>query len=663
MILFIVAVTLLLCRTAAAQPGGTTELVPELQILREESESISRGLGEERPISEAPSNVYVITDEDIRHSGAVDIPTILRRIPGMEVMQMSQADFAVSMRGDNQTAANKLLVLVDGRPIYEYAFGSVFWTLLPVTMPEIKRIEVWKGPASAIYGFNAFDGVVNIITKSPEEMKANTKGSFVQFGGGEYGTIRSAAVQSGTEGKFGYRLSFGHDQSQKWSDRNALAFRANKVNLNTEYALTRDSKFVFSGGVVDSNRWDGQVFDVVRESSKITNGYVNAAYERPNFFVRMNWTRWNRDHLELLNPSILNSVAAITDRNGNVNETFQNDVYMVWAQHAVDLGEANRLTYGVNGFHNAVTHVNIFDSDTQEDRLGFYVQDEIRLTRSLTLIAGVRWDLHTELNPTYSPRLALLYKPTPNHTFRISGSVAYRPPNPLETHLDQRNVLLGDGGFSVVGSRSLVPEKIVSYELGYQGWYFRHKVRLRGDLFYNHISNFIAGAATADPAIFTFANFGSADLYGGEAGAEFLVTSWLTGFINYATVQLHQTSDLVAAQGIVTRGAPPVKVNAGLRGEWENGLSAEALFHYVSAASYPISSGYSTFESLCACFTPPQNSVPAYALLNLRAAYRFWKDKAEVAVSAFNALNDHHRENPVGEVIASRVMGWLTLRY
>ena len=112
-------------------PGASTEAIPELEILREETESISRGLLEERPISEAPSNVYVITDEDIRHSGATDIPTVLRRIPGMEVIQMTGADFNVSVRGDNQTAANKLLVLVDGRPIYEYAFGSVFWTLLP----------------------------------------------------------------------------------------------------------------------------------------------------------------------------------------------------------------------------------------------------------------------------------------------------------------------------------------------------------------------------------------------------------------------------------------------------------------------------------------------------------------------------------------------------
>ena len=110
-----------------------TEEIPELQILKEENESISRGLAQERPISEAPSNVYVITDEDIRHSGATDIPTILRRIPGIDVMQTTSAEFNVSVRGNNQLPANKLLVMIDGRSVYEDAYGSVFWTTLPVT--------------------------------------------------------------------------------------------------------------------------------------------------------------------------------------------------------------------------------------------------------------------------------------------------------------------------------------------------------------------------------------------------------------------------------------------------------------------------------------------------------------------------------------------------
>ena len=111
----------------------------ELEFLQEETVSIA--IQHEQPISEAPSNVYVITAEDIRQSGAVDLPTVLRRVPGMEVIQMTGAHFDVSMRGDNQTRANKLLVLVDGRSIYIDVQGEMLWKTLPITLPEIKQID------------------------------------------------------------------------------------------------------------------------------------------------------------------------------------------------------------------------------------------------------------------------------------------------------------------------------------------------------------------------------------------------------------------------------------------------------------------------------------------------------------------------------------------
>src|SRR5688572_18175374 len=217
----------------AVEPRPEVALTEELELLKEE-ETVSIASQYEQPISQAPSNVYVITDEDIRQSGATDLPTVLRRIPGMEVIQMSGADFNVSARGNNQAAANKLLVMVDGRSIYVDVQATVFWKSIPVTLPEIKRIEVLKGPAAAIYGFNAFDGIINIITKTPEEMK----GATVQFGGGGLGTISSAAIYAGTSGKLGYRLSAGWDQNQQWRDRDSLAFRSHKFNAQTEYALS-----------------------------------------------------------------------------------------------------------------------------------------------------------------------------------------------------------------------------------------------------------------------------------------------------------------------------------------------------------------------------------------------------------------------------------------
>src|SRR5436309_1932989 len=113
----------------------TAGVKEELLLLKEESVSIAAR--HEQPISEAASNVYVITDEDIRHSGATDLPTVLRRIPGVEVIQMTGAEFNVSVRGDNQTVANKLLMMVDGCSIYVDVQATVFCKIILVTLPEI----------------------------------------------------------------------------------------------------------------------------------------------------------------------------------------------------------------------------------------------------------------------------------------------------------------------------------------------------------------------------------------------------------------------------------------------------------------------------------------------------------------------------------------------
>lgn len=647
---------------------SSSSMAPELELIKEE-ESVSIAAMHEQPISKAPSDVYVITDEDIRQSGAIDLPTVLRRIPGIDVIQTTAAEFDVSVRGDNQLQANKLLVLVDGRSFYFDMQGQVWWKSIPVTLPEIKRIEVLKGPASVLYGFNAFDGVVNIITKSPQEMKGTT----LQFGGGEYGTISSAAIQAGTYKKLGYRLSIGRDQTNKWGNRDALAFRDNKFNGQFEYALPDSSRIILTGGLVDTNRFDGAVNDFLHNSSKIVNGYANVLYERPNLLLRAWWQSWNHDQANSVDPRIAQFIRIIS-RDNDPNVHTRQDSYNLEGQHAIELMPSNRFTYGFNYRHNTGSS-NFISSFTTEDRLGLYLQEEWHPLAPLSVVAGVRMDMDTFINPTYSPRGAILFHPSQDHTFRLAGSVAYRPPTMFETSADSRSRVFPPpgppGGVPGIlqGSGSLSPEGIVSFELGYQGWFLKHTLRLRGDVFINHISNLISSVRVSTvPSVLSFANSGgAADIHGLEAGAEYLVTSWLSGFVNYTYQEIGQT----ITPNSVRRGAPAHKVNVGIRGEWLNGLSGEAAIHYVSDATYPVSPTFSQFAAPPFNGPPPPSSnVDSYTLLNLRGAYRFWQEKAsagffreaELAFSAFNALNDKHKEHPLGDVIGSRVMGWLTLK-
>ena len=643
------------------EPTIEAGLTQELELIKEE-ETVSIASRYEQPISQAPSNVYVITDEDIRHSGAIDIPTLLRRIPGMEVMQMNGADFNVSVRGDNQPGANKLLVMVDGRSIYVDVEGTINWKLLPVTLPEIKRIEVLKGPASAVWGFNAFDGVINIITKSPEEMKGTT----LQFGGGNFGTITASAIQAGKVDKFGYRLSLGTNQNADWTNRNALAFRDQLFNVLTEYSVSPDSKIKIAGGLVDSNAFNAVLAQDVIDPLRPSQGYASIGYERPNFYVRAFWNQYTATS----NPVFLPPLApflTLTGKDGSPTQTFSANTYNLDVQHSVDLLSMNRLTYGLNYRYNTLKSNGISQYST-ENRLGFFLQDEWNFVKPLTLVAGLRYDMDTFINPTISPRVALLFAPSPDHTFRVSGSVAYRPPTLLEKKSAQQamtNPPLPPSTTNILGGQDLSPEQIVSYELGYQGWYLNHRLRLRTDAFFNHITDLISARNQSDTVAVYTNDQGLADIYGAEAGVEVLATKWLTVFANYSYQDIRQNFT-----GRIRRGGPHNKYNVGLRGEWENGVSVEAIYYYYGSAMYPPGQSFTSF-SQAGLVTLPDPRVGAYNLLNLRGAYKFWKQKAvagylreaEVAISAFNALNDAAKEYPLGEEIGRRIMGWLTVRF
>ena len=657
---------------ASQQESQTTPATIDLALIQEDldflkEESVSIAAAHEQPISEAPSNVYVITDEDIRHSGATDIPTVLRRIPGMEVIQMTAAHFDVSVRGDNQPRANKLLVLIDGRSIYRDEQGEVLWKLLPISLLEIKRIEVLKGPASVLYGFNAFDGVVNIITKSPKEMEGLT----LQFGGGEFGTITSSAIVAGTfQEKFGYRLSLGRDQTNQWDDRDSLAFRNHRFNGLIDYEVSSDGKLQFSGGIANSNKYQGPNAGIAQITQEPIHSYSNIQFNQQKLLLQAYWNQWDQTSPLTIHPNI-QPFLQLFNRDGEPNINIELNSFTVHGRHGVSLSRFNELLYGIEYRHNR-SEADFLQKTVKENRLGIYLQDEWNVLPQLTMVSGVRMDMDTFINPTYSPRISFIYQPHSDHSLRTSGALAYRSPSAFETETLTLGTLTIPLPFppgpitssrTFTGNSNLDPEQIISFDMGYQGWFFRHRLRLRIDLFYNHLSDLIGQKILPITNARVFVNEGEADIYGGEAGIEVLVTPWLSGFANYSYQEIHQT----IKSNDIPRAAPRFKANGGLRIDLVNGVGGEAVLHYVSSATYPIDEFYSTVAAPPFNGTPPPNNrIGNYFLLNLRGAYKFWEvdgnQMAEIGISVFNALNDKHREHPLGEQIKSRVLGWLTIK-
>ena len=651
--------SLLIPRTSSAIDR---QLQEEALYLKEETVSIASRY--EQPISRAPSDVYVITDEDIRNSGATDIPTLLRQVPGVEVMQVNAADFNVSVRGNNQLHANKLLVLIDGHSIYLDQSGTVFWKLLPVALTEIKRIEILKGPASAVYGFNAFDGVLNIITKSPEDMKGTT----LQVAGGEMGTLLTNIIHAGTSGNWGYRLSGGHEQNQRWSDQNAPALNNQRIGGIAEYRLSHNGRIRTEIGAERANPYNGFATEISTANVALSRVHALLGYEQNGLLLRGWWNGlFNETGHHILSP--LAPLPGLTDRFGRTGISSSSNTYDLEARYRFTPLEMLNLNIGVN-FRHIVHLANNLSNRTAENRLGLYAQGDWLVLPSLEASAGLRYDLDTFIAPTLSPRGALVYHLNSNHALRLSASVAYRPPTTTETGLSSLNPVTIPGfptQISVVtGSTDLKPEQITSYEAGYQGWWWQHRLRTRVTGFYNHISDLIAFRnPTGNPLNpVRPVNGGVADVYGGELGLEVLLTAWLSGFANYAYQEVGQSST-----GFSRRGFPHHKVNAGLRVNWRP-FSGEVLYHHVGDASYALADA---FTSLAPFFPPgtvlPHERVPAYNLVNLRLGYLLWRQQtgdqvreAELALSVFNALNDTHREHPLGDLLGTRVMGWLTVK-
>ncbi|RYE82972.1 MAG: TonB-dependent receptor, partial [Myxococcales bacterium] len=206
---------------------------------------------------DAPNSTSIITAQDIRLSGLTKIQELLRRLAGVEVTIMTGGDTEVSIRGYNSRVSNKTLVLIDYRSVYVDLLGATFWEALPIDVEQIERIEVVRGPGSALYGANAFAGVINIITRKPGE-----GGSHVRGGVGSHGGVFGSATVSQRQGDTAYRASAGYTREPKWSrdlgpgrlDTRTLtpdqdtASRNARFDLQATRRLGRDVELSVGGG-------------------------------------------------------------------------------------------------------------------------------------------------------------------------------------------------------------------------------------------------------------------------------------------------------------------------------------------------------------------------------------------------------------------------------
>jgi len=597
--------------SAATPEEPTPEEAPETLLWREIPSVVSASRREE-PASLAPNAVSIITADDIRRSGMMNLGDLLRLAVGVDVGQLDNANYAVSVRGMNGRYSKKTLVMIDGRTVYDTVFGGVFWWVQPILLEDIDRIEVVRGPGGAAWGANAANGVINIITKKPSD----TPGGLIQTTLTNRGDSLSTFRYGLTAGKLDLRLTGGYDSLQEVDAHNAPAdhdrVRMPRFQLRGTYHFNEeDSLDVDFGGVEGLTGYAG------------TGAFPDGRDIERSRFVRARYTHQEApDDLWYFQYSLNWSKYAI--ENSAWSKNIINDVEI---QRVRPLGDSHVLTYGGNVRQDNVTVgdrinaalIGLPPGDTRTTWGGVFVQDAWKLHPMLTFVNSVRADHNSYTDWEWAGRTALLIHPVAEHVFRLSAARAYRTPS-----LSDRN--LGNALAEAIKS-DVAPAYISAYEFGYT--YEGRPVRLNAEFFWNDYRGIIAqhtwgGARVSD-------NLVDGDLYGFELKADWQVTHRLRLDASYVW-------ELWSQSGSLARGAVPLtssgvalpprnKVGLGACYEPVEGLTLNGRMFYVDGVTYAMN----------------QPQIPSWVRFDFSVAKTLGKN-CEIAVGILNAFDGTHPE-------------------
>jgi len=447
-----------------------------------------------QPLSEAPNAMTVIDRKMIIASGFRAIPEVFNLVPGMYVSYYKGSQPIIAYHGSTDQYARSMQVMIDGRSVYMPPASIVDWASLPITIDDIERIEVIRGPAAASYGANSVQGVINIVTRDPATMNGTT----VSMTHGEKG-INDVSGQFGKHGEnLDYRMTVAYTADNGYDNRTPTYFpdthwasnlnnsndsnQARLVNYRATYYANANNNFdVQLGGTHDVQGvgfWDSHdrtnpFHDLISNDSFQKLTWLHLLENTSELKVNLSHTRNAYEESYVVLPSAKTNPVYF---NAIVNKSTSGERNAFEVQHTVSLTVTNRLVYGA-GINQELAADNVYVStlipSTLNNQLNVqsmrvFAHDEWRITPSLISNVGGMFENDGSGGKKLSPRAALNYHVTPKQTLRISGSVAYRTPSLVENY-GASALPFQVGDRFVVGntSQNLIPERMFSREIGY----------------------------------------------------------------------------------------------------------------------------------------------------------------------------------------------------
>jgi iron complex outermembrane receptor protein len=407
-------------------------------------------------LSEVASAIQVITREDIIRSGATNIPEALRLSPNLQVAQIRGSEWIISARGFNAAFSNKLLVLINGRTVYSPLFAGVFWDAQNVLLEDVDRIEIISGPGGSLWGANAVNGVINIITKSSKD----TKRLYLSAAAGSF-------LQQSYEARYGGQIS------------SKLSYRIFAQHFNS------DNTFIASGkGNSDSSNFTQAGFrvdyDISAKSNLAIYGNVyygvektspsKSTYDGQNILAR--WTKNLSDKSDI-------ALQVYVDRTWrhDIPSTIsdQLNTYDFDFQHNLAIGNRNKFLWGVgyrfmvDETQHSTPFVGFLPNDRNMELFTGFAQDEIEIVPGKwKLTAGAKLQHNTFSGFEVQPSVRIAWTPNESNTIWAAVSRAIRAPSRIDVDYHIPTYPVPPTSLSIDGGPNFVSEKVVAWELGYR---------------------------------------------------------------------------------------------------------------------------------------------------------------------------------------------------
>lgn len=454
---------------ALAQEAGGEDRSGLEKLLNETVTSVAK---KEELLLESASAIYVITQEDIRRSGASSIPEVLRMVPGIQVAHIDANKWAITCRGFNGRYANKLLVLIDGRTVYTPIFSGVYWDVQDTLLSDIDRIEVIRGPGAALWGANAVNGVINVITKRAVETLGWTltgnAGNQEQGVGARYGGKITGHAAYRLYSKYFNQESFLSGADAPPHDQWNMARGGGRI----DWTVSDHDSLTIQGDVYKNNNESTVVgpitIDPPVSGSQKLNGFASGG----NLTAR--WSRYLPGGSDL-NLQLYYDETHDNDLQNKVSlKTFDLDM-----QHHFGMGFRHDIVWGLGyRFTKSDSGESIFANlvppSSTHNLFSFLIQDEIiLLADKLRLTVGTKLERNDFTGLEVQPSARVFWKSHPAYSFWAAVSRSVRTPSLVDRNsIVRATVFPGPNGLPTVvgplGSSSVTSETLIAYEFGYR---------------------------------------------------------------------------------------------------------------------------------------------------------------------------------------------------